>query len=79
MKLIGSFDTRRGTDGLIEYVGAVAKQEGATLTVLTVGVEDTREAILQWIKDTIAMIRDLGREDVQALDKYDRMGVTRPH
>ena len=75
----GTYVRRKGTDGLVEFVGTVSKVEGKTMTVLNVGIEDTPEAIYKWLKDTIAMKRDLNREDVQAPDKYDRMGVTTNH
>lgn len=76
---VGTVKERVGTDGLVEYVGSVAKVEGRTMTFLNLGVEDTKEAALQWVKDTIQMKRDLNREDVQAPDKYDRNGVVVTH
>jgi hypothetical protein len=68
--LVGSF--KRGDDGL--YYGAVAKQEGKTMTVLTVGVEPNEFLILEWIRDTIKIMRSSGQDDVQAPDMVDRAG-----
>lgn len=79
MHYVGGFEQRKGTDGMVEFVGSVAKVEGKTMTLLNVGIEDTKEGIMQWIKDTIQMKRDLVRDDVQAPDKYDRMGVVQGH
>jgi hypothetical protein len=55
-----------------EYIGTVCKQEGKNLTVLTVGAEQSEWDILDWIKNTIDLMRAEGREDVQAPDMYDR-------
>lgn len=67
--LVGSFNfvPERG-----EYVGVVCKQQGTVLTVLNVGAEMTEMDILLWIKDTIELMRKMGRIDVQAPDMYDR-------
>ena len=79
MRYVGTVKECLGSDGLVEYVGSVAKVEGRAMTFLNLGVEDTKEAALQWVKDTIQMKRDLNREDVQAPDKYDRNGVVANH
>ena len=79
MRYVGGFERRVGTDGLVEFVCSVAKVEGKKMTFLNIGVEDTRDMAMKWIGDTIQMKRDLNREDVQAPDKYDRMGVVVNH
>ncbi|HEX6824873.1 MAG TPA: hypothetical protein VF077_01045 [Nitrospiraceae bacterium] len=76
---VGSVAQRTGTDGMTEYVGVVCRNDSGHMTVLNMGVEDTREGIVQWVRDTIQMKRDMGRDDVQAADKYDRMGVVKGH
>jgi hypothetical protein len=68
-KLIGSFRFNPDTQ---EYIGAIAKQEGHELTILTVGCEATETAIMDWIKETIALMRSTNRTDVQASDMHDR-------
>lgn len=55
-----------------EFIGAVASQEGKVMTVLSIGCEDSEFAILNWIKETIRLMREAGRLDVQAPDMYDR-------
>jgi len=67
------------TDGTREYVGMVAKQEDGALTVLSLGVEDTVELAIEWCRETIRMMREMNREDVEAPDKYDRLGVVTGH
>ena len=62
-----------------EYIGCVAKQQGSELTVLSVGCEASEHAILEWIKETIRLMRESGRTDVQASDMYDRARATLPH
>ena len=62
-----------------EFIGCVVKQQGKELTVLTVGCEGTEHAILEWIKETIKLMREAGRTDVQAPDMYDRLRATPPH
>ena len=59
--------------GGMAWIGSVGKKEGDNITVLTVGVEDTREACVEWVKATIKLMRETGREDVQAQDKMDRL------
>ena len=68
--LVGSFKLvpERG-----EYIGVVCKQQGTTMEVLCVGAEVTEFAILEWIRDTIKLMRSAGKENVQAPDMYDRM------
>ena len=75
--LVGSF--RHVPNGRGEYVGCVAKQQGKEMTVLAVGCEDTEHGILDWIKNTIALMRESGKLNVQAPDKYDRMRDTLAH
>jgi hypothetical protein len=71
-KLIGSFRLNPESG---EFVGCVAKQEGHELTLLTVGCEATEMAILDWIRDTIMLMRTTGHLDVQAADMHDRAAV----
>lgn len=68
--LVGSYKYEETT---AEWYGMVAKQdEDGTLTVLTVGAEDSEFAIASWVKDTITMMRAEKSFVVQAADKYDR-------
>lgn len=69
--LVGSFRQAPETN---EFYGMVAKQDmDGTLTILTVGVEDSEFAIMEWVQNTIAMMRAERSFTVQAADKYDRM------
>ena len=68
--LVGSF--KIGEDGL--YYGVVVKQQAKEIEVLTVGVEGTEMLILEWIRDTIKLMRESGQTDVQAPDMVDRVG-----
>jgi hypothetical protein len=61
------FDKARG-----EWMGIVCKQEGTTMTVLTIGSEMSEGEILIWLKETVALMRTAGAENVQAPDMYDR-------
>lgn len=56
------------------YVGAVASQDESnrTMTVLSIGIEESEFAILEWIKETIALMRSAGNTNVQAPDMFDR-------
>jgi hypothetical protein len=67
--LVGRFTVDPKTG---DYVGIIAKHEGKTITVLTLGAEDSETAILMWLRGTIAAMREQGRTDVQLPDKYDR-------
>jgi hypothetical protein len=58
-----------------EYIGVVSKLEGKDLTVLTIGAEQSEWDILDWIKNTIDLMRAEGKLDVQAPDMYDRARV----
>ena len=70
--LVGSF--RQGEGEQSEFYGMVAKQDmNGTLTILSVGVEDTEFDIMQWIQNTIGMMRAEKSFVVQAADKYDRL------
>lgn len=62
------------------FVGAVASQDQSTrtMTVLVVGVEATEYAILDWIKETIALMRAAGATNVQAPDMHDRAARNEP-
>ena len=55
-----------------EWMGVVCKQQGTTMIVLTVGAEMSEGEILIWIKETVALMRSTGTENVQAADMYDR-------
>lgn len=70
--LVGSFkySKERG-----EYIGIVCKQEKGTLEVLTIGAESTEFAILEWIRETVKIIRATGSLTAQAPDMYDRAGA----
>ena len=69
--LVGSFRQAPETN---EFYGMVCKQDmTGELTILTVGVEDSEYAIMQWVQNTIAMMRAEQSFTVQAADKYDRM------
>lgn len=70
--LAGSF--KKGEGGL--YFGVVVKQQGKAIEVLTVGIESTEMLILEWIKDTIKLMRESGQFDVQASDMVDRVAQT---
>lgn len=70
--LVGSY---KWVPARSEFIGVVAKQEGTTLEVLTVGAEADERGILEWIKATIAEMRATGRDDVQAPDMYDRASL----
>jgi len=58
-----------------EYIGVVSKIEGKDLTVLCVGAERSEWDILDWIKNTIDLMRSSNQLDVQAPDMYDRARV----
>lgn len=70
--LVGSF---KFVPERAEYIGVVCKQQGDTLEVLTVGAEGTEMAILEWLRETIKLMREAGSVEVQAPDMYDRAGV----
>lgn len=55
-----------------EYIGVVGKVERHKLTIVSVGAESTEMAILEWLRETIRIMREAGRTDVQAPDMYDR-------
>ena len=67
--LVGSF---KYVPDRQEYIGLVCKQQGRELVVLNIGAEMSEMDILLWIKDTIELMRKMGRTDVQAPDMYDR-------
>jgi hypothetical protein len=69
-KLVGSYRYNPETS---EFIGCVAKQEGRELSVLTIGCELSEVLILEWLRETIKLMRDTGRTDVQAADMHDRM------
>jgi hypothetical protein len=62
-----------------EWIGMVCKQEGTDMAVLTLGAEGSEFAIMQWVKDTIALMRESGELNVQAPDMYDRAAMVAPN
>lgn len=60
-----------------EYIGVISKigKTDGTLTVVSVGAEATEMAILEWIKETIKVMRESGSTTVQAADMYDRANL----
>lgn len=55
-----------------EYIAVIAKQEGTTMTVVSIGCENSEADVLEWLRETIKLMRESGRLDVQAPDMYDR-------
>lgn len=70
--LVGSF---KYVKERAEYIGIVCKQDKGTLEVLTVGAEGTEMAILEWLRETIKIMRATGSLTAQAPDMYDRAGA----
>lgn len=63
-----------------EWIGTIAKHEGKDLELLCVGCELTETEIGLWCANTITMMREQDRLDVQAPDMYDRAkAINRPH
>jgi len=71
--LVGSY---RHVPERSEYIGVIVKQQGKTMEVVTVGCETTEMDILTWIRESVKIMRDAGRTDVQAPDMYDRANLT---
>lgn len=55
-----------------EYIAIIIKQEGTTMEVASIGCENSEADALEWIRETIKIMRESGRTDVQAPDMYDR-------
>lgn len=62
-----------------EYIGVISKVEGTTLTVVAIGAEASEFDILNWIKETIAIMRGANATNVQAPDMYDRARGVQKH
>ena len=69
--LVGSY---RYVAQRYEYIGIVCRQQGTTMEVLSLGAESSEALILKWIEETIKLMRETGKLDVQAPDMYDRVG-----
>lgn len=62
-----------------EWIAVVCKQEGKDMSVLTIGAESTELAAMDWIKNTIALMRESGELTMQAPDMYDRAAMVAPN
>ena len=58
------------------WVGVVANQVGATLTVVSVGVEYSERDVAAWVNATIALMRQQDNLEVQAPDAIERQAGT---
>lgn len=56
-----------------EWLATIAQQLPDELIVLSVGIEDTEDAVLAWAGGSMQLMIDSGRDDVQLPDKYDRL------
>ena len=69
-KLVGAFkkDLERR-----QFIGVITKVEpDGALTIVSVGLELSEFAVLEWIRSTIKLMREAGSTDVQAPDMIDR-------
>ncbi|HEX6826418.1 MAG TPA: hypothetical protein VF077_08895 [Nitrospiraceae bacterium] len=75
---MSTFDYKKLTLGIMqrpngEWLGTIIQNEpDGTMCVLTVGVEDTEDAIIKWGAGTLDLMHALQRGDVELPDKYDR-------
>lgn len=59
-----------------EYIAIISKiGRDHTLEVVSIGAETSEAAILDWIKETIKVMREARSTDVQAADMYDRANL----
>lgn len=59
------------------WQGVVVEHVDKEVTVLSVGEETTEGEILRWAGDTVQLMRNANRTDVQAPDMHDRLATAR--
>ena len=61
-----------------EYIGVISQiGKDGVLTVVSIGAEATETGILEWIRESIKVMRETGVTNVQASDMYDRAAATK--